>query len=410
MRKISKCLSIVLVFLLTLIIMAPMKMQASAHFEESSDHTFIDIETNQKFTNIKKSPRNMKSVYTTLTNDDAEHISDIKELAENGVDVFVECEAPDEIEENFGFDFRNTLNETNGIMLGFVLENNAQGIRGTPVYACCMYEENEQPSTLDIMTDCINIKNEFSITQDDINSIKEKQSNCDINDKIKSNAMLQSMSLEEVTSTKNVFYNGSWFVYAYGKKLNGKTDWSKTDIDGYVRLGYAKLTLTCYSLGDLLNRNYDSAIVLSEVGAYGNYSVEEYTTGLAVLDTAEIFSPKKPNNTSNKRTSVSSGVGISSNGVVTNTITHGSEISPDGQTFSGLYLDEFIYQITATPESQQKGSGWESISSITAAIPKGELGGFVAAIMGMKISYWRTYTLVDGEAGQACLYKSHKSI
>ena len=60
MRKISKCLSIVLVFLLTLIIMAPMKMQASAHFEESSDHTFIDIETNQKFTNIKKSPRNMK--------------------------------------------------------------------------------------------------------------------------------------------------------------------------------------------------------------------------------------------------------------------------------------------------------------------------------------------------------------
>ena len=53
MRKISKCLSIVLVFLLTLIIMAPMKMQASAHFEESSDHTFVDIETNQKFTNIK---------------------------------------------------------------------------------------------------------------------------------------------------------------------------------------------------------------------------------------------------------------------------------------------------------------------------------------------------------------------
>ena len=409
MRKISKCLSIVLVFLLTLIIMAPMKMQASAHFEESSDHTFIDIETNQKFTNIKKSPRNMKSVYTTLTNDDAEHISDIKELAENGVDVFVECEAPDEIEENFGFDFQNTLYETNGIMLGFLMKNTTQGMSGTPLYACCMYEENETPSTLDIMTDCVNIKNEFSITQEDIDNIAEQQVDSKKNNDVDNNVKLQATSVENLPEDK-LFYEQEYYMFAYGKKLTGDTKWSKTAVDEYVRLGHAKIHMKCYNIGDKLNRNYDTAVVISEVGGYGDYSVKEYTTGIAGIGNAVICDPYCPEDTSDRKVSLSLGTGINSKGEVTTTSTVTETKSPNGQEFELKSEDEFTYLITATTMSSKKGVAWQSVSGMCIAVPKNEMGGFLCAITDVKIRCLRTYKLVDSEVALLCLYKSHKLI
>lgn len=402
MKIASRILSVFLTLVVSMSIIEPV----SASCSNVNTHTFIDIKTKEKFTNIKKCSKNISAVYTKPNFNDNEHFSKIKQLVENGIDVYVDCRASEELENNFGLDFRNTLFNTNGIMLGFVLMNNINGIKGTPVYACCMYAEGEQPTSYDIKNDCENIKENFSVSLSDIEKITKKEEMSVFYPGIEDSVRLQAININDL-DFDNMFYDEECFYFAYGKKLNGDTLWSKTAVDGYTKLGYAKISMTCYEIGDKLSRNYDAALITSEVGSYGNYSVIEYTTRLATSGIAEKFTPQKPANTSNQTVSVSTGTGISSTGEFTNTLTYTTSYSPDGQTFTGSYLDETTYQIVSTPMSTQEGSDWTTISSMSVAVPENTLSIFLSMVSDMKIKYWRTYTLVDGEAGCSCLYKSH---
>ncbi len=406
----KKALSGCLTILLAIIMVVPFDIQVSAYLEKNTDNTFTDIQTNQRITDIKKIPKNIKSVNTKIKNGDTEQISNIIELAENGVDIFVECDSSDEVEKYFGFSFKNSLYENNGIMLGFVVENSTYGVRGVPVYACCMYDETEIPTISNIKSDCSNIKKDFTITQDDIDIITEKSTEFKSDNNINDTVKLQAINIDELPEN-TMFFDDQYFMFAYGKTINGETEWDEASaVDGYVKLGYAKIRMKCYNIGNKLNRNYDTALVISEVGAYNNYSVKEYKTGIVVSENSVVNTGYCPEDTSNRNVTVSLGVGVSSSGDITNTTTYTESCSPNGQEFDFSYLDEFTYQVSATPMSTQKGASWESISGMSAAVPSGTQGMFVSGIMSLTISRWRTYKLEDCEAGVVCIYQSHESL
>ena len=131
---------------------------------------------------------------------------------------------------------------------------------------------------------------------------------------------------------------------------------------------------------------------------------------LAGIDTAVICEPYCPKDTSNRTVSLSLGMGVNSKGEVTSTSTVTETKSPNGQEFDLKSEDDFTYLITATPMSSKKGVAWQSISAMSVAVPKNEIGVFVSALTDVKIRCLRTYKLVGAEVGCACLYKSHKQI
>lgn len=342
---------------------------------------------------IPSSLSNAKIIMFQTNHLDSNSFNSVKELTDDGIDVFIDCNLQDNIMKQFMPKFTLPASFCDEQFLGIYIYDCGMGRKVVPVLSLCMYEEGTIIPDQIKLEDYKKIKKQKDLTpyalyetfgEHDQTKLLSK------NSAQKDMAKLQTMNF----NISNLFFDEEVFMYAYAKSTSN-TEWNEGQLGGsYKKLGYAKLRLVMNSIGNAIGRNYDNALICTTVGAYGNYAVKKYTTGIGVANQVT-FSPKKPNDTTNATVTNSFATSIKSDGTVQNTSTVSTTYNPTGQSFSGSYDTSNEYYVTATPASKKKGYSWESVTTATISTKINTTGILLVGLTNLKIYSILTYTWGD---------------
>lgn len=313
----------------------------------------------------------------------------ILELAQNGTDVFVECDSSSAIVEDYCSVFRESSDSEIDNFLGVYFHKDITGTKASPVTFSCMYPEGEEVSREQRLLDYKNIKENPNVTAEELQAFFDNI----VENSVNRSTLTKSVELPEPDTLDKMFYHEYAYDIAYYNSTDKELWWFVDNKTSYKKIGYTKLSVCLYNAGNALNRNYDSFVITTVAGAIDSYSVVSYKTEYSI-DPYITLLPQYPQDTTGKTISVSYGVEINSDGTFSRVYTTTETINPGGQTFSPVTKSDDIDVniLTSTPASLIKGQEWTTQIGGNFSTPQNEKCLLTVGVPYLKIKWWKTYT------------------
>lgn len=378
---------------------------------------YITLTKGSKIDSSIKEVTTAKLIMADATNVSDYETDEIKEITDNGTDIFIKCKPSDQISKIISKEKEISCINNGGCFIGWYIHNDGISIKQTPVNVICMYEKDTDVSEQEFLFDCLTIANNCDIEpkslyesfgDNDTLNLLYKKSNTSEKATLQSNINLE---LEDFITSS--FYKEEVYYYAYKK---GALFWKDTlwdesaSVNNYDRIGYAKLFMAIRKLSTESGMNYDTLLSAIIVGAENdtNYYVKEYSAAISAMGAA-VFQPKIPPSTSAKTVTTAFATSWSSNGV-TNTVETSVSNNPNGQSFSFALDGPDVCYVYAEPQSNADGLAWGMTTGATVGYEVGAEIAFIATVKDLEIKNLATYTLPENYVGLVAWVKNHTKI
>lgn len=324
----------------------------------------------------------------------------ILELAQNGTDVFVECDSSSAIVEDYCSVSRESSESEIDNFLGVYFHKDVTGTKASPVTFSCMYPEGEEVSHEQRLLDYKNIKEKPNVTAEVLGkNLRTRKTEKETQYSVNSGVPATDPTLSGgyiYGDLSNLFIHERSYVLAYYNSSE-KEVWKYSTSDDYKQIGGAEIEVQLYRLGVTLNRNYVDARIISRVYAVDNYYVVNSTTEYGGCGYLFVDADTPPDSTE-KKVLYKFVTTVSTDGVTVYETTSSLEYNPKGISFTGrkLYEDDVeSFALKATPASNVRDTTWHYIGTAMLVYNIDTTVSFLACITDLKIRNWKTYTWDD---------------
>jgi len=280
----------------------------------------------------------------------------VKEFLDNGTDLLLTGENGEMIAEILECDY--SASDEDGAIIGAYVRNAMGSYSITPITVVALYEEEEEPTELQMTADLTQLKEYASDSALDADGIYADLS--------KSNPInLTDLSQDELaklqiaTELANAFVNKHWFAYFWKKgtvdtigttyKVSGEETMS-----GWTKMGSMSILGYAIKIQTSGTETYDNVHAVTNASGLGGSWVTDYTFNMKTNNQAIIHTSILPSNKiTDQQIGVTSGV---SGGNPTSTTTYTYKYNPEGQTITNTVGNQYCKTWRAQPGKVVNGT------------------------------------------------------